>query len=144
MAKRQVQAKSNKFSRTRDDHATEIAEDYVEAIAEIQQAQGQCRSAELARLFQVSHVTVNKTIARLQSAGLVISEPYAPVGLTRKGQRLAEACRERHEIVLKFLRAIGVDEATARADAEGIEHHVSKTTLECFQRIIEQKLRSGG
>ncbi|MFG0267825.1 MAG: iron dependent repressor, metal binding and dimerization domain protein [Rhodopirellula sp. JB055] len=35
-----------------------------------------------------------------------------------------------------FLLAIGVDEATAAHDAEGIEHHVSPKTLKCLQNVI--------
>lgn len=111
----------------------------MEAIAELEQEQGQCRGADLARLFAVSHVTVTKTVARLQSEGLVITEPYGPIELTPKGKKLARASQERHEVVLAFLLAIGVDEATAAIDAEGIEHHVSPETLACFRKVIEGK-----
>ncbi|MEM6654388.1 MAG: manganese-binding transcriptional regulator MntR [Planctomycetota bacterium] len=129
---------ANGFRRTRRDHASETAEDYVEAIADISAEYGQCRGADLARLFGVSHVTVTKTIARLQSEGLVDSEPYGPISLTPRGRRLASSSRERHDTVLEFLRFIGVDEETAQIDAEGIEHHVSKQTLACFRKLIER------
>ncbi len=56
--------KQNQHRRTRQDHATELAEDYVEAIAAIVDSQGQCRAVDLARQFEVSHVTVNRTIGR--------------------------------------------------------------------------------
>ena len=131
--------RTNSFRRTRHDHATETAEDYVEAIAQIVDEKGTCRGADLARLFDVSHVTITKTIARLKEEGLVDAEPYGPIGLTTRGKRLATASQERHELVLSFLLAIGVDEETACVDAEGIEHHVSKTTLECFRKIIDSK-----
>ena len=136
---RQKPKPANDFRRTRRDHASETAEDYVEAIAEVAAEHGQCRGADLARQFAVSHVTVIKTIARLQAEGLVETEPYGPVALTAKGRRLASASRQRHEIVLRFLKAIGVDDQTAHADAEGIEHHVSKATLECFRKEIERR-----
>lgn len=129
----------NSFRRVRRDHASETAEDYVEAIAELESEQGQCRGADLARLFDVSHVTVTKTVARLQSEGLVSSEPYGPIELTARGKKLARTSQERHETVLAFLLAIGVDEATAAVDAEGIEHHVSPETLACFRRIISDR-----
>lgn len=135
--KKNKTALKNGFKRTRSDHANETAEDYVEAIAEIQEDKGRCRCADLARLFDVSHVTVVKTITRLQSEGLVTTEPYAPVKLTRQGRALATKSRKRHEIVLKFLLSIGVDPDTAAVDAEGIEHHVSEDTLECFRRAID-------
>ncbi|MCA9206274.1 MAG: hypothetical protein KDA59_24645, partial [Planctomycetales bacterium] len=52
--------------------------------------------------------------------------------------RLAAKCRERHDIVYRFLLAIGVDEPTAAIDAEGIEHHVSPATLKRLRAMVEQ------
>lgn len=129
---------SKPFRRTRSDHASETAEDYVEAIAETIAASGVCRNADLARLFAVSHVTVNKTIGRLQKEGLVETEPYGPVSLTRDGERLAAKSKRRHEVVLEFLLALGISRSVAEADSEGIEHHVSEETLRAFQRHIDR------
>lgn len=124
------------FPRVRRDHATETAEDYVEAIAQVLAEHGVCRGADLARHFEVSHVTVSKIVARLKAEGLIAARPYGPLELTPAGRRLATVSQERHLIVLRFLRAIGVDEATAQADAEGIEHHVSKVTLARFSEFV--------
>lgn len=121
--------------RTRADHATELAEDYVEAIAEIEAETGSCRAVDLATRFAVSHVTVNRTVGRLQRDGYVETEPYGPITLTEKGRDVAAASRARHEIVYRFLRSIGVSERTAVVDAEGIEHHVSPETLERFSEL---------
>jgi DtxR family manganese transport transcriptional regulator len=130
----------NQHARTRGDHATETAEDYVEAIAEIIARQGTCRVTDLAERFAVSHVTVHRTIARLQRDGLAASEPYGPVELTPEGQRLARESHRRHEIVLRFLRAIGVSEETAAIDAEGIEHHVSPETLRIMEAFADEEI----
>ena len=124
--------------RTRCDHATETAEDYVEAIADFIKEKGVCRVADLARRFGVSHVTVTRTVARLCEAGLVTTEPYRPIRLTRRGRALAARCRRRHAIVLEFLIAIGVDSRIAALDAEGIEHHVSRQTLERFEAVTRR------
>ena len=40
---------------------------------------------------------------------------------------------------MAFLRAIGVDERTAQADAEGIEHRVSEETLAAFGRYLSRR-----
>lgn len=129
--------KSNRHSRTRQDHATEVAEDYVEAIAEVTRATGTCRARDLAQHFGVSHVTVSKTIGRLQRDGFVRTKPYGPIFLTETGEELARASRERHEIVYRFLRALGVSETTAGVDAEGMEHHVSPETLQIMRRFAD-------
>ena len=122
--------------RTRNDHATELAEDYVEAIAEIVEEQGCCRVEDLRKHFSVSHVTVSRILQRLNREGLVDKQAYQPVTLTRQGRRLANASRKRHQIVLDFLIKLGVSPATAEIDAEGIEHHVSKETLAAMKRFV--------
>ncbi|MEO0529986.1 MAG: manganese-binding transcriptional regulator MntR [Planctomycetota bacterium] len=127
---------SKPFRRTRSDHANETAEDYVEAIAETIAANGVCRNADLSRLFAVSHVTVNKTIGRLKKEGLVTTEPYGPVALTKSGEQLAAEAKERHRVVLDFLLSLGVSQQQAEIDSEGIEHHVSAETLRAFERAM--------
>lgn len=127
--------KTSPHERTRRDHATETAEDYVEAVADLIESHGSCRVTDLAEQFGVSHVTVIRIVKRLERDGLLVTEPYRPIELTPKGRRLARRCRQRHEIVYRFLRTIGVEERAASIDSEGIEHHLSDQTLERF-RII--------
>ena len=130
--------KARAHERTREDHASELAEDYVEAIADCIDDGGQCRIRDLADRFGVTHVTVIRTVQRMERDGLVSTEPYQPVELTTKGRRLATQCRERHEIVYRFLIAIGVDQKVAEVDAEGIEHHVSPSTLAKLKAIADR------
>ena len=134
-----TKSRQNQHSRTRSDHATELAEDYVEAIAEIVEQHGTCRAVDLVKQFQVSHVTVNRTIGRLQRDGYVQSDPYGPIELTEAGERLAKASHERHQIVFEFLKALGVSDAIAASDSEGIEHHVSPATLKAMQKFVAKK-----
>ena len=129
---------ADRHRRTRRDHSVETAEDYVEAIAEVLAEKGACRVVDLARRFDVSHVTVTKIVARLKESGLVIGEPYKPMELTKAGQKLAEQSRQRHEVVFRFLLAHGVSRAVAATDSEGIEHHVSSETLKAMQSFLEQ------
>ncbi len=121
---------------TRAAHANELAEDYVEAIAALAVQHGEARLIDLARELGVTHVTVHRAILRLVRAGLVKTEPYRAIFLTEKGRELAERCRTRHETVFAFLRSLGVPEAVARRDAEGIEHHVSPETLAAFAKAV--------
>lgn len=123
-------------ARLRVQHATERAEDYCEAIQDAIEASGACRVVYLARRFGLSHVTVSRTIARLQREGLLETAPYKPIELTPKGRKLADAARARHELVHAFLLKLGIDDATARIDAEGIEHHVSPATMQAFARFL--------
>ena len=130
--------RSERFSRNREQHATETAEDYVEAVQELIDSKGECRVQELARHFSVSHVTVSRTVGRLQKDGLLETAPYKPITLTTKGRKLADRVRKRHEVVLDFLLALGVDKKTAQIDSEGIEHHVSEKTLAAMKKFLKQ------
>ncbi len=126
------------FKRTRAAHRDETAEDYVEAIAQLIDERGECRNRDLAKMFGVSHVTVVRIIKRLSEAGLVESQAYRPLLLTEAGRALGEASRRRHEVVLGFLRSIGVGKRQAEIDAEGIEHHVSDQTVRALRRVMER------
>ncbi len=128
----------NRFSRTREDHATETAEDYVELIHDLIAETGAARSSEIAKRLGVSKVTVSQTLQRLSRAGLVEAASYQPVTLTQDGINLAVRCKERHETVVGFLMALGLDKAVAEADAEGIEHHVSEKTLAKFKEFRDR------
>ncbi len=131
-------AHARQHRRTRRAHETELLEDYVELIADLIHAKGEARAVDLARRLGVTQATVGKMVARLQQMGLVRSEPYRAIFLTEDGQRMADASRQRHALVLRFLLAIGVSEETALVDAEGIEHHVSAETLEAFERLTRR------
>ncbi len=125
--------------RTRQNRASELAEDYVELIDDLISEHGEARAVDIARYLGVSHVTVTKTIDRLQTAGLVKSAPYRSIFLTREGKRIAAQVRKRHELVYEFLIALGVPQRDAIADAEGIEHHISPKTLEAMKRFIDER-----
>ena len=62
------------------------------------------------------------------------------VRLTEAGRKLAKRSKHRHDIVYKFLLALGVSPKTAAIDTEGIEHHVSPETLKRFEEFTAQAL----
>lgn len=122
---------------TRRAHAQERAQDYVEAIADLIDTQGEARATDIARSLGVTHVTVIRTVQRLQREGLVHTRPYRSIFLTADGRRLAARAKARHETVVAFLQALGIPSDAARRDAEGIEHHVSPETLSVFEEILK-------
>ena len=133
---RAPEAQAEGFAIVRQAHESEMAEDYVELIAELIETRGEARPVEIAERLGVKPPTVTKNISRLKSAGLVRRERYRAIFLTERGQTLADACRRRHRIVVAFLLSLGIDEETAERDAEGIEHHVSDETLAAFEKSI--------
>ena len=135
-AKRTSASSAGAHRRTRQDHARELAEDYVELIDDLIDETGEARAVDIAARLGVTHVTVANTVNRLKRAGLVTSEPYRSIFLTEEGKGLAKAARERHTLVLDFLLALGVTPTEAELDAEGIEHHLGAGTLQAMKRFL--------
>ena len=126
------------FIETRRHHLSETAEDYVELVAELIQSKGEARTCDIAARLGVSHVTVVRTIRRLQQKGYLHTEPHKPILLTKSGEELALFSKFRHDFLLKYLIAIGVPEDIALIDAEGMEHHISAQTLEAFRKQLQK------
>jgi DtxR family manganese transport transcriptional regulator len=135
----QIQARG--FGRAREARASEVLEDYAELIDDLLHIGGQARATEIARRLGVSHVTAVKAVARLEREGFAVSQPYRGVTLTDSGRALAARVRARHRVVLDLLLALGVPPEDAKADAEGIEHHVSPATLAAFARFLDRAPR---
>lgn len=133
-ANRQVEC----FRQTRSNRRTELVEDYVELIADLIDDGGEARQVEIAQRLGVSQPTVAKMLKRLAVEGLIVQRPYRGVFLTASGREIAEKSRVRHHVVESFLLALGISPATARIDAEGIEHHASSETLKAFGRYIRR------
>ena len=138
MPRKAIAESAAKFDRIRRAHQSEVAEDYVEMIADLIAETGEARTVDLALRFGVTSPTVNAIIQRLQREDLVETRPYRSIFLTDAGHALAKEARDRHSIVRDFLVAIGVPETIAEEDAEGIEHHVSAETLAVFAKITNQ------
>ena len=142
------------FQAARAAQARVLLEDYVELIADLLQPADQAGPAgadegpgepaghgsvgpsRIARRLGVSHASAIKCIGRLCRAGLAETQPYRGVSLTEAGEAMAATVRRRHRIVLDLLVTLGVPTEAARADAEGIEHHVSSATLDAFERFL--------
>ena len=133
-------AQARRFSKARTARSAATLEDYTELIADLIAANGEARMADIARRLGVAHPTVSKTIARLKREGLVTARPYRGIFLTEAGLAMAKNVHQRHRLVVDVLLALGAPREAAEADAEGIEHYVSTTTLRAFEAF----LREGG
>ncbi len=128
---------AERFGRARVAQSTALLEDYAELIADLLAVDGEARPTDIARRLGVSHVTVVKALSRLKREGLATARPYRGVFLTAAGEAMAARVRARHRLVVDLLLAVGVPREDAEADAEGIEHHVSPSTLEAFARFLK-------
>jgi len=135
---REAKRQARSFERVRQAHQREVAEDYVELIADLIDVTGEARAVDLAERLGVTNATVNNALNRLTREGLVTRQRYRSIFLTNAGRSMAEEARDRHRLVRDFLLRLGVDRETAEIDAEGIEHHTSKKTLAALRRFLER------
>lgn len=121
---------------TLSDLTTSI-EDYLEVIHELMEEKGYARSVDISKYLRVTSPSVTSMLRRLDKMGLVVYEKYRGITLTLKGERLARSVKERHLIIARFLRILGVGEVTAHSDAEGIEHHVHPITIDRITSFVD-------
>jgi Mn-dependent DtxR family transcriptional regulator len=112
-------------------------EDYLEAVYELIQRKGYARSSDIAEQLGVKSASVTSMLQKLHGMGLIVYERYRGLTLTSSGERLARSLQQKHLTILKFLCILGIEEKIAKSDAEGIEHHVHKNTIDRIGRFVD-------
>ena len=113
-------------------------EDYLEQIHNLIEAKGYARVVDIAQNLGISQASVTNMIQKLDAEGYLIYERYRGVTLTDDGRRVGKAIAKRHDILSRLLTSFGIDEATVHQDVEGMEHHISKSTLKVLTLILEE------
>jgi DtxR family transcriptional regulator, Mn-dependent transcriptional regulator len=113
-------------------------EDYLEAIIVLQQEKGVARVKDISDKMNVRKPSVTAAMNLLAVKGFIAHERYGHIELSVKGKRLANAVKERHEMLRRFFsHVLGVSSGLAEADACKIEHSLSQETFSKFSRLIE-------
>jgi DtxR family Mn-dependent transcriptional regulator len=117
---------------------SESMENYVEAIGELEDTLKVVRVKNIAKALKVKMPSVSAALGVLARKNLVKYEKYDYVELTEEGQRLAFLIRRRHTVIKKFLtEVLAVEEREAEKDSCGMEHHVSKDTMNNLVKFID-------
>ena len=121
---------------------SESMENYIEAIGDLEEKLKVVRVKNIAKALKVKMPSVSSALGVLSKKDLVNYEKYDYVELTPLGQEVAQRLRRRHENLKKFLEKIlGVEEINAEKDSCGMEHHISRNTINNiikFMEFIEQ------
>lgn len=112
-------------------------DDYLEQILHLIEAKGYARAVDISKNLGISQASVTNMLRRLDAEGLVHHEKYRGTVLTEQGHRIALAIIERHQTLTRFLRLFGIDEETIYRDVEGMEHHVSRPTLNVIRAVAD-------
>jgi Mn-dependent DtxR family transcriptional regulator len=110
-------------------------EDYLEVIYTLIKEKGYAMNVDIAAHLHVRASAVTAMMRRLDEDGYVVYEKYRGITLTPEGKKAAKSVVNRHSIINRFLRMLGVDEETAHKDTEAIEHNVDPKTLHCIKTL---------
>ncbi|NLY71649.1 MAG: metal-dependent transcriptional regulator [Clostridiales bacterium] len=116
----------------------ESGENYLETILILQKRIGQVRSIDIVNETGLSKPSVSSAMKKLRERGYIKMDRKGLITFTDKGKKTAEEIYEKHKLLTKYLKALGVSEDVAREDACKIEHYISD---ESFDRIREDYKR---
>ncbi len=113
-------------------------EDYLEQIHNLIASKGYARVVDIAKNLDISQASVTNMIQRLDAEGFVVYERYRGVVLTEKGGQVGAEIARRHEVLTRLLSGFGLDPGTVHEDVEGMEHHISRQTLDVLTLLMEE------
>jgi len=116
-------------------------EDYLERILELINSKGYARVIDIAAALKISQASVTNMVQRLDTEGLLKYEKYRGLILTAAGKKLARRIAQRHKLLTEFLRLLGVEDRVIDQDVEGMEHHISPSTLRAIGALTQQLRR---
>ncbi len=118
--------------------SSSAAEDYLERIQELIEAKGYARVVDIAASLGISQASVTNMVKRLDAEGFVLYEKYRGLVLTPEGERIAKDIARRHRILTDFLSQLGVSSEVVDRDVEGMEHHLSPTSMEAIEVLCQE------
>jgi Mn-dependent DtxR family transcriptional regulator len=116
-------------------------EDYLERILELINSKGYARVVDIAAALKISQASVTNMVQRLDADGLLKYEKYRGLILTTAGKTLASKIAQRHQLLTDFLKLLGLDDRVIYHDVEGMEHHISSSTLRAIEALTAQLRR---
>ena len=111
-------------------------EDYLEVISELIELKGYATPMDISNYMNVSPPSVTKMLRRLDEDKYIDYTKYQGLRLTSLGKNIANEIRQKHSDLLEFFEMLGIDNATANQDVEGIEHHLNPKTTKQLRKFI--------
>jgi len=117
---------------------TRAVEDYLEQIYNLIEQKGYARVVDIAENLGLAQASVTNMIQRLDSEGYIVYEKYRGLTLTDAGRKVGESINRRHQLLTRLLSHFGLAEDTIYRDVEGMEHHISRPTMEVINALCEE------
>lgn len=110
-------------------------EDYLEEIYRFTINNDIVRVTDISHKLNVKLPSVSKALGRLRAGGYITYQKYGLIGLTEKGRQTGRYLVERNTLLQDFLRIICAD-CDIAAEAEAMEHYLSKSTIASIQCLM--------
>ncbi len=117
----------------------EAAEMYLETILTLKIRLGVVRAVDIAREMGYSKPTVSEQMKKFRENGYIEVDEEGHILLTPKGEEIANATWERHNVLGRILQKIGVSKKAAIEDACRIEHYISEETFLCLKKYFQEE-----
>ena len=115
----------------------ESGEMYLESIFVLCKSKAQVRSIDVAEYMNYSKPSVSRGIGILKNQNYITVDKDGFIALTEMGKIKANKIFERHDILTKVLKILGVSEQVAADDACRIEHVISDETFDAIKIFLE-------
>lgn len=114
-------------------------EDYLKEIYLLNLEGHEVRVTDIARSLNISKPSVNRAMNTLKDLQLLEHEHYGKIILTESGHDMAKAILDTNKIIYRFLTEIlDVDEQTALAESDLMEHAIGKSTRKKLKKFIKK------
>lgn len=118
--------------------ASHTEENYLKALLNLADEQGEVNISDLSNVLHVSKPTVNSMVKNLQRQGLVNYEKYRPLSLTKKGRKEAALVIRKHRLTEMFLvKKMGFGWEEVHAIAEQVEHIHSPKFFDRMDELLD-------
>ncbi len=115
-------------------------ENYLEAIANLTDANGAAQVTAIAHALGVKMPSVTVALKSLARKGYVRYTAYQPVRLTPKGRIIADAVTRRHRLLRQFLTGVlGLADTHADTLACRLEHAFDDLALERLAAFMQTR-----
>ena len=118
--------------------SSSTVEDYLERILELITKKGYARVVDIAASLSISQASVTNMLQKLDSEGFINYEKYRGLILTSQGEAVARGVSQRHELLTDFLTLLGVSSEVREHDIEGMEHHISPSTVLAIDALTKE------
>lgn len=122
----------------------ESGEMYLETIYVLSQKYKDVRAIDVGEYMGYSKPSVSRAVGLLKSGGYLVADELGHLSLTEAGAEVAEKIYERHTLLTRYLRILGVGAETAAEDACKMEHIISDESFNAIKNHVSDMERMRG